>query len=150
MEPVRVTQDDLARDPSAILETVRREGSALVERQGEPQAAIIDVIDYRLLRAAAHAQVEPPGQAANEHTLVQELSDKELAKASDTQARYNLVVKWHLAGLISTGRMAELLGLPFIDLSTRFHRLGIPLRVGPPTVEEIRRDTDVAGRFVTR
>lgn len=150
MEPVRVSQDDLARNPSAVIETVRREGPALVERQGEPQAAIVDITDYRLLRAAARAQAEPLDRASLEQALEQGLFDEALARATDTQARYDAVVKYHLAGVISTGRMAELLGLPFIDLSTRFHRLGIPLRVGPQTVEEVLRDAEVAGRFVMR
>jgi predicted HTH domain antitoxin len=52
------------------------------------------------------------------------------------------VIAYYIAGAISLGRAAELLELPWIDLRTRLHRLGVPIRVGPETVEELRAEVE--------
>jgi hypothetical protein len=46
----------------------------------------------------------------------------------------------YLAGAISTGRTAELLGLPWIGLRERFRRLDVPIHMGSSSVEEARQE----------
>lgn len=141
MEPTRrIGHEELAPDAAAVLDAVRRGEPALVERNGEPEAAIVDIVDYRILRATARFQSEPPVIRNPEAGL----EDAAVSDLPETQQRYDLVIGYYLAEAISLGRAAELLSLNSIDLRLRFHRLGVPLRFGPETVEEAWEDIRAA------
>src|SRR5688572_7120437 len=110
-----VAKTDLARNTKQILNAVQRGQMAIVEGHGRAEVAIVDVIDYWLMRAVmtnyAHTLPVPnPEQGLNDETvnLIPEM-----------QARYNLVMAYYLAEAISLGRAAELLGLTWLDLRTR-------------------------------
>jgi predicted HTH domain antitoxin len=63
---------------------------------------------------------------------------------ADPQARFDLVLAHYLAGAISMGRAAELLGLPWLDLRTRFVRLDVPVRTAPRDLDEAIGDMERA------
>ena len=148
MEAVRrVRKTDLARNTKQVINAVLRGQTALIEDHGEPEAAIIEITDYTILRAAMRYYAHPAEiDAENEAGL----SDAEADAAGGSQERYNLVVGHYLVGSISLGRMAELLSLPMADLQMRFVRLDIPLRLGPGSVEEARRDVENARRWTAQ
>jgi predicted HTH domain antitoxin len=50
--------------------------------------------------------------------------------------RWSLVVSAYLDGDINLGKAAELLRMHRLQLEARFRELGIPLRLGPATLEE--------------
>jgi len=127
----RIRKTDLARNTRAVLNTVMRGQTALIESHGKAEAAIIDIVDYLILRAVMRYHARPPQIAVDAG-----LTDAAAAATSDLQARYNLVLAHYLADAISLSRAAELLGLPSFDLRTRFVRLDVPLRLGPATIEE--------------
>ena len=52
MESVqRISKTDLARNTREVLNTVMRGQTALIESHGKAEAAIIDIVDYLILRA---------------------------------------------------------------------------------------------------
>jgi predicted HTH domain antitoxin len=141
MPLIPVSRTDLARNTRAIIELVRRGRPVVVESYGDEQVVVLDVIDYRLLHAAARYQrgreapVNTPGLAPRG------LSETELAQAvaqagGDDQARWNRVVAAYLDGDINLGRTADLLGLQRFDLMDRLDRLGLPLLAGALSREE--------------
>lgn len=138
MESVRrVRKTELARNTRQVINAVLRGQTAVIEDHGEPEAAIIDITDYYILRAVMryHARrLEIDVEAG--------LSDAEAAGAGGLQDRYNLVIAYYLAGSISLARAAELLGLASLDLRLRFVRLDVPVRLGPETVEEARAEVE--------
>jgi len=140
-----ISKTDIARSTRQVVDRVRRGQTAIVQSYGEEQAAIIDIADYRLLRAIAAYQSLPPHSAPIRDTALapRGLENQEVEKAvasagGDVQAAWNLIVASYLDGNISLGRAAQLLGLSRFELTERFNRLGIPLRLGPATVEEAR------------
>jgi hypothetical protein len=135
-----VTPDDLAHDPQHVLDAVRHGTTMLVERGGRPEAAIVDVVNYRILLAVARFQSDLPTNGDRQGGL----TDEAVQRAPEAQARYDLVIGRYLAEAISAARAAGLLGLNPIDLRLRFHRLGVPLRVGPETVEDLMEDVRTA------
>lgn len=54
----------------------------------------------------------------------------------------------YLAGAISLSRAAELLGVTWLDLRTRFLRLDVPLRQGPADSAEARAEVEAAAAWV--
>ena len=50
----------------------------------------------------------------------------------------------YLADEISLGKTADLLGLSRFELQDRFFRLGVPLHLGPATLEEARAEVAAA------
>jgi len=68
---------------------------------------------------------------------------------TEPQERYNVVMAHYLAGAISTGRTAELLGLPWIELRERFHRLDVPIHLGSNSVEEARQELNSLRKYST-
>ena len=54
MEYLRVRKTDLARNTSQIIRNVLRGQPTIIENHGQPEVAIVDVIDYLILRALAH------------------------------------------------------------------------------------------------
>lgn len=136
---ITISRTDLARNTRKTIERARREGPVMIESYGEEQVAILDAIDYRLMRAAAGYQNRPEAPAA----LPAGLSDEEVQRPAadaegDPQALWNRVMFAYLDEDISLGRAATLLDLSRFDLQARFNRLGIPIRIGPETIEEAR------------
>ncbi|MCX6028264.1 MAG: hypothetical protein NT169_03050 [Chloroflexi bacterium] len=132
MEAVqRIRKTDLARNTREVLNTVMRGQTALIESHGKAEAAIIDIVDYLILRAVMRYHARPPQIAVDAG-----LTDAAAEATPNLQARYNLVLTHYLADAISLSRAAELLSLPSFDLRLRFVRLDVPLRLGPATIEE--------------
>jgi prevent-host-death family protein len=134
MDYVRVRKTDLARNTSRIIRNVLRGQPAVIESHGQPEVAIVDVADYLILRAVARYHENPPP------INLDGLTDNDMDRLTDTQERYNVVLAHYLAGAISTGRTAELLGLPWIDLRERFRRLDVPIHLGSNSLEEARQE----------
>ena len=127
----RIRKTDLARNTREVLNDVMRGQTAVIESHGKAEAAIIDIVDYLILRAVMRYHARPPKVDADAG-----LSDAAAAATPSQQARYDLVMAYYLADAISLSRAAELLRLPSFDLRLRFVRLDVPLRLGPATVEE--------------
>lgn len=139
-----VSRTDLARRTRKALEMARRQGAVLVESHGEEQVAILDALDYRLLRALALCHHAPQDGAGRPP---QGLSQEAVRQAAalpggGAQAAWDLVIGAYMAGEVSLGRAAELLGLSRFGLAERFNRLGVPLRQGPQSVAEIESDLE--------
>ena len=143
MESVqRVRKTDLARNTRQVINTVLRGQTALIESHGEAEVAIIDIVDYRILRAVMryHArQVKIDADTG--------LPDHTMAELPDPQARCDLVLAHYLSGSISLARAAELLGVSWFDLRTCFLRLDVPLRTAPANPEEAKADVEIAGTW---
>jgi hypothetical protein len=99
---------------------------ALIENYGEPEAALLDIVDYRILRAVMRYHADPPDIAAEGG-----VSEETVRALEDPDARYGLVFAHYLNGSISLPRAAELLEMPWLELRTRCLRLNVPLRAGP-------------------
>jgi hypothetical protein len=136
----RISKTDLARKTRQVLRNVQRGQTTIVESHGQAEAAILDIVDYRILRAAALGAAAAPD-------AVNGLDAQAVAALADEQERYNLVIGTYLSGAISLARAAELLELPAIDLRFRFVRLGLPVRLGVEIREEIQEDIDTAASW---
>jgi prevent-host-death family protein len=134
----RLSITDLSPEAHQLLEVVRKGEPVLVESEGTDEAILVDLTDYRLLRAAMNA--------VSERSLSGEdsLSEDALPSDADAQTRYDQVVLHYLAGHISLSRAAELLGCSPVELRTRFERLGLPQRIAPETPDEARTDAKTA------
>lgn len=140
MESVRhIRKTDLARNTRQVINSVLRGQTAVIESHGKPEVAILDIVDYRIIRAVMRYHAQMP-----EIDVEAGLPDQEVAALSDPQDRFNLVLSHYLANAVSLGRAAELLDLPRLDLRTRFLRLDVPLRTAPADLDEARRDVEVA------
>jgi predicted HTH domain antitoxin len=135
----RVRKTDLARNTRQVINAVLRGQTAVIESHGQPEVAIIDIVDYRILRAVMHYYARQP-----QIDVDAGLSDQEVATLSDLQDRYDLVMAGYLAGAISLARAAELLDLPWLDLRHRCLRLDVPLRTSPVDLAEANMDVEVA------
>jgi predicted HTH domain antitoxin len=135
----RVRKTDLARSTRQVINNVLRGQTAVVESHGQPEVAIMDIVDYRITRAVMRYHAQQP-----EIDVEEGLADQQVTSTSDPQERFNLILAHYLAGAISLGRSAELLELPWLDLRTRFQRLDVPLRVAPSDLQEARLDVEVA------
>jgi predicted HTH domain antitoxin len=135
----RVRKTDLARNTRQVINDVLRGQTAVVESHGEPEVAIMDILDYRITRAVMRYYSLQP-----EIDVEAGLSNQQVAAVPEPQERYNLVLAHYLAGAISLGRAAELLELPWLDLRTRFSRLDVPMRVAPADLPEAKSDVEAA------
>jgi predicted HTH domain antitoxin len=135
----RVSRTELARHTRRVLSDVQRGRTALIENYGEPEAALLDIVDYRILRAVMHVYADKPEIASNAG-----LSDQEVQAVDDPDARYRLVFAHYLTGTISLARAAELLEMPWLELRTRCLRLNVPLRGAPGDVDEAAADVATA------
>lgn len=133
-----VRKTDLARNTRQVINDVLRGQTAVVESHGQPEVAIMDILDYRITRAVLRYHAQQPQIDA--HTG---LEDQKMAQISEPQARFNLVLAHYLAGAISLERAADLLELPWLDLRTRFLRLDVPLRTTSTDQEEAKEDLGV-------
>ena len=127
-----VRKTDLARHTHRVINAVLRGQTAVIESHGQPEAAIIDILDYRILRAVMRYYAQQP-EIAREAGL----SDQEVEALPNLQDRFNLVMAHYLAGAISLARAAQLLDLSWLDLRTRCLRLDVPLRSAPANLPNV-------------
>ena len=145
MESVRrVRKTDLARNTREVINAVLRGQTAVVESHGQPEVAILDIIDYRIIRSVMGYHAHPPEIDADAG-----LSDEETNDISDPQQRFDVVLAHYLVGAISLGRVAELLDLSWLDLRTRFLRLDVPVRSGPRDLVEAQADVEAAEAWIS-
>lgn len=130
-----IPKTSLARKTREVLQAVQRGQTVVVEHHGQPEVAIVDIIDYYLLRAAMYYHAHTP--SLEDRTG---LSDDEVSALESAQEQMNLVLSHYLAEVISLSRAAELLQLTWLDLRTRFLRLDIPIRTAPTGSNEIAGD----------
>lgn len=121
---ITVSRTDLARNTREIVDQVRKGQTIFVQSYGEDQVVLLDALDYRILRALADYAVKETSASGGEVL--------------------NEVLQAYLAQHISLAKAAESLGLSRFELMERFERLGIPLRLGPSTVEETQQEVSAA------
>ncbi len=136
----RVSKTDLARNVRQVIRNVQRGQTAIIENHGQPEAAILEIVDYQILKAAARFNAQPEG----DQELTQEVNEQMVAGIKAEQERYNRIIGSYLAEKISLERASELLGLSRIDLQYRFARLDVPLRLGSANEGELRKEIDAA------
>ena len=126
---------ELARNTRQIIRVAQRGQTVVIEHHGQPEVAILDITDYYILRAVAHFH-------AHQSTLETDsgLSDDAVNTQTTNQAKHDLVIAYYLADEISLSRAAELLGMSWLDLRTRFLHLDIPLRTAPESLDEAQAD----------
>jgi prevent-host-death family protein len=135
METIQhIPKTELARNTRQVIRAAQRGQTVVVESHGQPEVAIMDIVDYHIVRAVLRYYMEPPAIEIGAG-----LPDTE-AHPADPQAQYDLILAHYLSENISLGRAAELLRLPWLDLRSRFIRLDIPLRLGPANIEEARQE----------
>jgi hypothetical protein len=84
----------------------------------------LDMLDYHLLRAfAAYASA---------------------SHLDDLPDEIGQTIQAYLHGDISVSRAAEMLGVARFDLVDRFKRSGIPLRLGPESIDDAREEIATA------
>lgn len=140
MEPVRsVSSRELSPKARQLLGAVRRGETIIFEEEGEEEGALMDVIDYRILRAVMHSLTDQPDIKPEEGLL-----EGKLAAEPRSQERFNQVLAHYLAQAISLSRAAELLEMAPSTLRGRFGRLDVPQRIAPSGAEEAKRDVQTA------
>lgn len=139
-----IPKTELARNTRQVINSVLRGQPAVVESYGQPEVAIIDIVDYYIVRAVMRYYAHQPGIDPEGG-----LPDQEVEATSDSQERFDLVLAHYLGGAISLSRTAELLDLSWLDLRTRCLRLDVPLRVGPTDLAEAQADVEVAKAWTT-
>ncbi|MFQ6015522.1 MAG: UPF0175 family protein [Anaerolineae bacterium] len=149
-----ISKTDLARKTRQVVDRVRRGQTIIVESYGEEQVAILDILDYHILRAVAAYRQQPPRPAPiRDETLApagltpEAVSEAVRAASGDVQAAWDLVIVTYLDGNISLGRAAQLLDLTRYELTERLNRLGVPLHLGPSTVEEAQAEAETLARW---
>ena len=61
MESIQhIRKTDLARNTREVLNSVMRGQTAVIESHGKAEAAIIDIVDYLILRAVMRYHARPP------------------------------------------------------------------------------------------
>ncbi len=135
----------LARSTHQVIREAQRGYTVLVENHGQPEVAIVDIIDFQLQRAAMHYFGFPK---EFEHDV--EISESILKSLPTDQDRFNLVIGHCVAVHISIGRSAELLGMSPPELQVRLMRSGIPLRMGPESEEELDNEMKMIKRSLWR
>jgi prevent-host-death family protein len=136
-----ISRTDLARHTRQIVDRVRRGDTLIVESYGEEQVVLMDVVDYRLIRAMV-AYIPSEIERSDSTSITPAgLAEAELSEL-EVQARWNRIIAAYLDEQISLGRAATLLDLSRFELDERFRRLDIPRRVGPETAEEARAEIE--------
>lgn len=125
MDRTTITQADLTRKTQEVVDRVRHGEVAVVETSGQEQVVLLDPVDFRLLQALAQCAIED--------------RERRLPGDPDVEA-----MQAYLADEISLGKAADLLGLSRFELQDRFFRLGVPLRLGPATLEEAQAEIAAA------
>ena len=80
--------------------------------------------------------------------MVDEVLQTGLAENKD--ARWAVVVGAYLDEEISLGKAAELLGLSWIETRDLFREKGIPLKLGPETMEEAVAEVEAARAYASK
>ena len=138
---VSVSKTDLARRTREIVEMALQQSAVLVESFGEEQVAVVDALDYRLLRALARVGTVTRTQPEASAGLDESEMRQAVARAGgDVQAGWDMAVGAYLRGDISLGRAAVLLGLSRFDLARRLNRVGAPPPQAPQGADEVRGD----------
>jgi Uncharacterised protein family (UPF0175) len=141
----RISKTELARSTHQVIRDAQRGYTVLVENHGQPEVAIVDIIDFQLQRAAIHYFSSPK---LYDEDL--EITESLLKSLKTDQDRFNLVIGHYLAIHQSIGRSAELLGMSTPELMMRLGRAGIPLRVGPESAEELEEEMKVIEASIRR
>jgi hypothetical protein len=145
VESVRhISKTSLARNTRQVINAVMRGQTAVVDSHGQPEVAILDIVDYRIIRAVMRYHAQKPEIDAEAG-----LADERVTVLSDVQDRFDLVLAHYLAESISLGRAAELLDIYQLDLRARFARLDVPLRIGPATLEEARAEVEAIRKWTS-
>lgn len=138
---------DLARHTRQVLDRVRRGQTVIIESYGQEEAAIVSIVDYRLLRAvSAYRSLPSHLSPSNDSALAPRgLADQQVDQVvqqagGDAQAAWNAVITAYLDGDISLGRAAELLHVSRFELMESLNQAGITLRLGSPTVDEAQAE----------
>jgi AraC-like DNA-binding protein len=92
------------------------------ERQGDEEPVLLDPLEHRLLRGLAGLATSREDQDDEIRNLLRRYLDEE----------------------ISLGKVAHSLGVSRFELTERFERLEVPLRIGPATLEEARDEVRTA------
>jgi prevent-host-death family protein len=118
----RVPKTDLARQTRQVINAVMRGHTVVIESHGHPEVAIVDIVDFYIMRAVMgyHAHLPDIEPEAG-------LTEQQVEEISDPQDRYDLVLAHYLTTSISLEWGAELLGLAWLDLYSRCQRLNVPL-----------------------
>jgi hypothetical protein len=109
----------------------------VIESHGQPEAALMDIIDFQLQRAAMQYFSNP--QKFEDDI---EINPAMLDSLPDEQARYDLVLGHYLSLHLSLAKAGELLGMTSHEIRSRLVRLGIPLRVGPTTPGDVASEIE--------
>lgn len=133
----RISKTDLARSTHRVIREAQRGYTVLVENHGQPEVVIVDIVDFQLQRAAIHYFSFP-----KEYEKDLEVTESLLGSLATDQARFDMVVGHYLAEHQSIGRSAELLRMSTPELMIRLGRAGVPLRVGPTSLEELKSDIE--------
>jgi len=123
-----ISRTDLARNTREIVDRVRRGQPVVVQSYGEDQVVLVDALNYRILKALVHYAVGGVSAEAIEP------ADDELGR----------VIHAYLDRHISLANAAEQMGLSRFELMERFERLGVPLRIGPASLDEAREEAKTA------
>jgi len=118
MTRTTISQADLTRKTQEVVDRVQHGEVAIIESSGQEQVVLLDPLDFRLLRALAQCAID------------------EKERGQDSEDQDVRALQAYLADEISLSKAAELLGLSRFELQARFLRLGVPLRIGPGTMEE--------------
>jgi prevent-host-death family protein len=118
MTRTTISQADLTNKTQEVVDRVHHGEVAIIESSGQAPVVLLDALDFRLLQALAKCAIDENGRAQEPEDL-------------DASA-----LRAYLDAQISLGKAAELLGLHRLELQERLHRLGVPLHLGPATLEE--------------
>ena len=146
MEYIHIRKTDLARNTSQVIRKVLRGQTAVIESHGQPEAALMDIVDFQLQRAAMQYFGGPEKFEEDfeiNPAMLDALPRRALdAGLPDEQARYDLVLGHYLSVHISLAKAGELLEMNSHEIRSRLVRLGIPLRLGPNTADEVKNEID--------
>ncbi len=122
-----ISSTDLARRTRKVVDMARRGYTVIVTVHGDEQVALMDVVEYRLMRALAEYRAR--GGRGRRSGAPLGLSEEEVRQAvegagGDIQAAWNLVIGAYMDGEVSLSRAAELLDLPYFELEEKLRKFG--------------------------
>lgn len=116
-----------------------------VDDHNEPEAAPIDIVDCRILRAVVGVYAEQWAIASDAG-----LPDAAVQALDDADIRYVLVFSHCLAGSISLTKAGEPLGMPALELRPRCLRLDVPIPMAPLDADSVVKDVVAVERWRDR
>ena len=127
---VTISRTELARNTREVVEQVRGGQTVVIQSYGEDQVVLLDALDYRILKS-----------------LVSYALKAALTGTAQTSVdAFDGIMRAYLDKLISLAKAAEQMGLSRYELMERFDRLGVPLRIGPASLEEARDEVMTASQ----